>query len=53
MELFLKKLGNGQDNDKENDVGTDKYVCHLQVLHDASICDGNSHTKNLPLFCLF
>ena len=28
MELFLKKLGNGQDNDKENDVGTDKKVAH-------------------------
>ena len=29
MELFLKKLGNGQDNDKEND----KRVCNQTCLH--------------------
>ena len=35
MELFLKKLGNGQDNDKdkENDIENDKRVCNQTCLH--------------------
>lgn len=33
MELFLKKLGNGQDNDKENDKENDKRVCNQTCLH--------------------
>lgn len=40
MELFLKKLGNGQDNDKdkENDIENDKRVCNQTCL-DANMFD--------------